>query len=223
MVAKAPVPGLAKTRLAATIGAEAAADVAAAALLDTLDAAAASGATTVVAFTGEVARAARRADVELALGTCRVVAQRGDGLGQRLAAAHADAHDLVGAPVVQVGMDTPQLTGDLLAEGIAAARTHDAVLGPASDGGWWCLAVADPAFAAVLVHVPMSTGDTGALTHDALVRTGAAVHLLAPLRDVDTWDDAVAVAAERPQGRFAAAVASAGRPIRGGSGDESLG
>ena len=38
MVAKAPVPGLAKTRLAASIGAEAAADVAAAALLDTLDA-----------------------------------------------------------------------------------------------------------------------------------------------------------------------------------------
>ena len=41
VVAKAPVPGLAKTRLARTLGAEAAADLAAAALLDTLDAVAA--------------------------------------------------------------------------------------------------------------------------------------------------------------------------------------
>jgi len=54
VVAKAPVPGLAKTRLAATIGAEAAADVAAAALLDTLEAATASGAGTLVALTGDV-------------------------------------------------------------------------------------------------------------------------------------------------------------------------
>ena len=38
VVAKAPVPGLAKTRLARTLGAETAADLAAAALLDTLDA-----------------------------------------------------------------------------------------------------------------------------------------------------------------------------------------
>ena len=38
VVAKSPVPGLAKTRLAATLGNAAAADIAAAALLDTLDA-----------------------------------------------------------------------------------------------------------------------------------------------------------------------------------------
>ena len=42
VVAKAPVPGQAKTRLAAAVGDQAAADIAAAALLDTLDAVAAA-------------------------------------------------------------------------------------------------------------------------------------------------------------------------------------
>jgi len=209
VVAKAPVPGLAKTRLAATSGADAAADIAAAALLDTLDAAAASGAATVVAFTGDLRDAARRADVQAALDVVACFAQRGAGLGRRLAAAHADAHHLAGAPVFQVGMDTPQLTGALLADAVAAARTHDAVLGPAPDGGWWGLAVADPGLAAVLADVRMSTGHTGAHTQDALVRAGVAVHLLPELRDVDTWDDAVAVAAQCPGSRFAAAVEAA--------------
>ena len=67
----------------------------------------------------------------------------------------------------------------------------------------------------------MSTDETGALTREALVRAGASVHLLPALRDVDTWDDAVEVAAARPSGRFAARrVARAGGPIRTTDGDE---
>ncbi|MBV8177250.1 MAG: glycosyltransferase, partial [Mycobacterium sp.] len=59
VVAKAPVPGRAKTRLAATVGDQLAAEIAAAALLDTLDAVAATPvATRVVALTGELADAA---------------------------------------------------------------------------------------------------------------------------------------------------------------------
>jgi len=55
IVAKAPIPGLAKTRLAATLGDVAAADIAAAALLDTLDAVSATPvARRVVAMTGIV-------------------------------------------------------------------------------------------------------------------------------------------------------------------------
>ena len=51
-------------------------------------------------------------------------------------------------PTVQVGMDTPQLTAADLREVAAAAATGDAVLGPAADGGWWVLALSDPAAAA---------------------------------------------------------------------------
>ena len=214
VVAKSPVPGLAKTRLAATIGPGAAADLAAAALLDTVDAAQASGARVVVAVTGDLVLAARHDEVRTALRRVTVLEQRGDGLAERLGNAHADAHALAGRgstggpAVFQVGMDTPQVTAGMLVDALAAARSYDAVLGPANDGGWWGLAVTRPGLADVLAHVAMSTPSTGRLTRAALEATGAGVRILPPLRDVDEWPDAVAVASQAPAGRFAAAVAA---------------
>jgi len=81
VVAKAPVPGLAKTRLAATLGDAAAADIAAAALLDTLDAvAAAEFSARIIALTGDFAQASRREELQAAFASYTVVEQRGDGL-----------------------------------------------------------------------------------------------------------------------------------------------
>lgn len=212
VVAKAPVPGKAKTRLASELGAEAAADVAAAALLDTLEVVRAAGCPSVVALTGDLACAVRRREVEQALGEHRVIGQRGRGFALRLANAHADAAAAVGTTaVVQVGMDTPQLTVALLHSAVIALDDADAALGPASDGGWWCLAVRRAELAGCLVGVPMSRPDTGGLTYSALLGAGAtSVSWLAELRDVDTRSDAVEVARTVPGSRFAAALADHG-------------
>ena len=201
VVAKAPVPGLAKTRIASTVGDDVAADLAAAALLDTLATATAVGWPVVVAMTGDLDRAARADEIRAALEPLTVVPQRGDGLAERLANAHADA----GAPdgVVQVGMDTPQL---LVADYLDAGRMVELgsiVVGPATDGGWWLLGLPDPALAQRLVDVPMSTDQTGAKTVEAL---GGDVITLRTLPDMDTWDDAVAIAADVPISRLADAV-----------------
>jgi glycosyltransferase A (GT-A) superfamily protein (DUF2064 family) len=51
--------------------------------------------------------------------------------------------------------------------------------------------------------VPMSTTRTGELTRDALVRAGATVTDIEPLRDVDQVLDADLVAAVAPATRFA--------------------
>ena len=92
MVAKAPEPGRAKTRLAATVGDRVAADIAAAALLDTLDAvAAAPVAARVVALTGDLDAAAAAAEIRHRLESFTVIEQRGDDFADRLANAHADA------------------------------------------------------------------------------------------------------------------------------------
>ena len=92
VVAKAPVPGQAKTRLAASVGDTAAADIAAAALLDTLDAvAAAPVAARVVALTGELSAASYGAEITAGLADFTVVPQRGAGFAERLANAHIDA------------------------------------------------------------------------------------------------------------------------------------
>ena len=210
VVAKAPVPGAAKTRLAESVGPEVAADIAAAALLDTLDAvAAAPVAARVVAMTGDL-EAARRADeIKARLADFTVIPQRGTDFADRLANAHADAPAVAGPqPVLQIGMDTPQVTAELIDRSCAALLTAPAVLGMATDGGWWALGVHSPIDADVLRAVPMSQDDTGAVTLRALRGIGINVILIDELRDVDTIDDVAAVRAVSPAGsRFVQATA----------------
>lgn len=209
VVAKAPVPGLAKTRLAATVGDERAADIAAAALLDTLDAVASAPFTEqVVALTGDLSLAARSDEIRSRLSEFTVIGQRGDDFGHRLANAHADTATAAGAqPVLQIGMDTPQVSVDLLTDCAGKLSTGTAVLGPARDGGWWLLGVSDAALAGCLTEVPMSRSDTGAQTAAALENAGARVVYAAELADVDTIDDiAIVRTACRPASRFALAT-----------------
>lgn len=82
----------------------------------------------------------------------------------------------------------------------------DACLGPAEDGGFWALGLADPD-PALLRGVPMSTPVTGPLQRERLVAAGLRVRDLPALRDVDVAADARAVAALAPHGRFAARLA----------------
>jgi uncharacterized protein len=206
VVAKAPVAGLAKTRLAAAVGPLAAADIAAAALLDTLDAvAAAPVAARVVAMTGDLDKARAADEIRDRLRTFTVIPQRGDDFADRLANAHIDAADAAGPmPVLQIGMDTPQVTAELLTRCAEVLLQAPAVLGMAADGGWWVLGVGSAQTADALRGVPMSRDDTGALTFAALADRGIAVALVDDLRDVDTADDVAAVrGAAAPDSRFA--------------------
>jgi len=195
VIAKAPVAGRVKTRLCPPCTPAEAAELAAAALQDTLEAAGA-------------ARAGRRVLVlDGAPGPWlpagwEVVPQRGDGLAERLAAAFEDA----GAPAFLVGMDTPQLTPALVRAGLDALTTHDATLGPAADGGYWGIGLrrADPA---VFAGIPMSEPHTGAAQRHRLRALGLTTAALPVLLDVDTIAAAHAVAAVAPGSRFAARLA----------------
>lgn len=202
VMAKAPEPGRVKTRLAATIGPEAAARVAAAALLDTLDACASAvdAARCRLAVEGDLAGAVEAAALRSALTGWTVVPQAGHGLGERIARACA----ATATPVVQIGMDTPQVTAALLRQSVDTLADRDAVLGPAEDGGWWLLGLRDPAGAAALSGVPMSTPMTGALTRQALAGVGLGVADAPSLRDIDELADLRAVAALAPHSRTAA-------------------
>ncbi len=218
VLAKAPVAGRAKTRLGLEVGHELAARLASAALLDTLDACAAAFAPDrrCLALAGDLADVAEPGPLLDRLHGWHVVDQRGDGLGERLAHAHADAAAYGRGPVVQVGMDTPHATPAALTE--VADRlvdgAQDAVLGPAEDGGWWVLGLRSPSYAAALAGVPMSTPTTCQDTEQALVRAGARVTRVAALRDVDTAEDAEAVARLAPETTFAREWRSAVREGR---------
>jgi uncharacterized protein len=202
LVAKAPVAGRVKTRLAALVGDDVAADLAAAALLDTLDACREAAATGHLSLSGDLASAARGDEIRSALDGWTITPQVGDGLAERLVRAHEDAGPGL---VVQIGMDTPQVTAEALHAVADAMAGHDAVLAPATDGGWWALARRHADVVRHLVDVPMSTATTCADTRRALQRAGARVAHAPALTDVDTLDDAVLVARLAPTTRFAAA------------------
>lgn len=213
VVAKAPEPGRAKTRLAATVGDRVAAEIAAAALLDTLDAVgAAAVAARVVALTGDLDAAADAVQIRRRLESFTVIEQRGDGFADRLANAHADAGSGGGdLPVLQIGMDTPQVTAELLTDCARRLLRTPAVLGPADDGGWWVLGVQSPAMAECLRTVPMSQPDTGELTRKALRDNGITVTSVDRLSDFDVVEDIAAVRAVcAPVSRFARVTRAAG-------------
>jgi rSAM/selenodomain-associated transferase 1 len=200
VLAKVPLAGRVKTRLCPPLAPAQAAELAAAALHDTLDAVGSVPDTRALlvldgppgpwlppGFKGELAR------------------QCAGGLGDRLAGAFASA----GGPALLVGMDTPQLTAPLLDGALEAldAPDVDAVLGPSADGGYWAVGLRRPQ-QRVFKGVPMSSPHTCAAQRARLRALGMRVAELEQVRDVDTIDDARAVAAESPRSRFAAMLES---------------
>ena len=199
VLAKAPVAGRVKTRLCPPYTAAQAAALAAAALADTLRAVAGSTAAhRVLVLDG-------RPDLVAAAGF-EVMAQRGDGLDERIAAAFA-SHPAEPLPQLLVGMDTPQLTADLLDNAMTALldSSTDAVIGPAEDGGYWAVGLRCPN-ADAFVGVPMSRSWTYLAQRARFDRLGLRVATLPSLRDVDDVSDARCVADLAPSTAFAAAL-----------------
>src|SRR6185437_2704968 len=123
VIAKEPIPGRVKTRLIGSVSASQAAELAEAALQDTLTCMAD------VPCRERVLLLEGRAGRWLPDGW-RVVAQSAGELDQRLSAGF----EAVGAgPCVLVGMDTPQLRPNQLR---FDHRSYDACLGLAADGGY---------------------------------------------------------------------------------------
>lgn len=190
LIAKEPLPGKAKTRLHPPLTLEQAAQVAEAAIDDTLRALRPLPATRrILLFDGAV-RPPGSEEYEL-------LPQVGGTLDLRLGAAF-DAGD---GPMILVGMDTPQLTAAHLAPAFERWDV-DAWFGPASDGGFWALGMREPR-GDLIRGVPMSTERTGADQLDRLLSAGLTVGMLPQLDDVDTISDARLVAALAPATRFA--------------------
>ncbi|MEU6503251.1 MULTISPECIES: DUF2064 domain-containing protein [Streptomyces] len=196
VIAKEPVAGRVKTRLCPPFSPAEAAELAAASLADTLE--------TLLALP-----ARRRVLVldgrpgDWVPPGFEVVPQSGGGLDERLAAAFGGCT----GPALLVGMDTPQIGAAHLAPALApdAWDGCGAWFGPAEDGGFWALGLAEPD-PALLLGVPMSVPETGAVQRRRLVEAGLAVRELPVLVDVDTAADARRVASAAPGGRFAAAL-----------------
>ena len=113
------------------------------------------------------------------------IPQGAGNLGTRMANAMSGHH----APVCVIGADIPGVTRAEIAQSFALLGAHDAVFGPAPDGGYWLVGLkhAAPLPASLFAGVRWSTEH--ALADSIASLKGRRVALSATLRDVDTAAD----------------------------------
>lgn len=118
-------------------------------------------------------------------------------LGQRMQTAFARAFSQAAAAVVIIGTDCPGLTTEHLSAAFQALTTHDVVIGPATDGGYYLLGMRQ-LYADLFQNKSWSTDAVCSATLADAARLQLQVAQLPILRDVDTADDLAAWrAAER--------------------------
>jgi rSAM/selenodomain-associated transferase 1 len=212
VIAKEPVPGVAKTRLAPILGADGAARVAAAMLADTVAVMRRVDAEPWVCFAPPDARLRM---ARLASG-CGLLAQAEGDLGDRLAACFAALLGRGADQVVVVAADTPQVSRTTCEEAFALLDRVDVVLGPAEDGGYY-LVGAKAALPELFVGVPMGTDVVLQVTIRRALRRRLRIATVPMLCDLDRLEDLQATLAAgeldgSPRTRLVVADLLADRP-----------
>lgn len=186
--ARAPRPGVTKTRLIPALGAEGAAELYGCFVADTLENLACLPADIIVA-------AAEPEDAEGIKRTLRdgcpcahfLLQSQGD-LGHRIGAAAADALGRGHSRVVVIGTDSPTLPAGIIAQALELAASHDCVLGPSFDGGYYLIGLR-AVLHALLEDIDWSSPQVLSQTLAHARQEGLDVALLEPWYDVDTPRD----------------------------------
>ena len=177
---KAPRPGFVKTRLAAAIGNEAACG-AYRQLAETVLAHLAPLPHLELRFTPDDAED----EITHWLSDGWTAHPQGEGdLGERMHRAFTEAN----GPTIIIGSDCPEVQLSDLHAATEALQTHDAVIGPATDGGYWLIGLNTPC-PALFEEAEWSTKNVLQTTLAKADEAGLSVQLLRELADVDTGED----------------------------------
>ena len=185
---KNPIPGQVKTRLARSIGADAAATLYTAFLLDSLNAYQAVDATIRLYLAPTDIPSAK------SLGKWRdqVLFQKGRDLGARMSQAFAETFGEGFSAVVIVGSDHPTLPPRAIREALDHLDSLDsrrvAVIGPTDDGGYCLLGLSDP-WPDLFKEIEYGSPDVLSKTLGRVAESGGQAVLLDPWYDVDDIDD----------------------------------
>ena len=181
---KAPRSGTVKTRLARTLGDQAACDIYKALLSSTL--------ATLSSFPGLQIRfspddALRDISPWLHPGWAANPQGPGD-LGQRMLRAFEHSLGRGVSKVIIIGSDCPEITLHDIDQASSALSSHDLVLGPATDGGYWLIGLAktEPA---LFEGITWGSRHVLAETLARATALGMRIHLLRTLSDIDTAED----------------------------------
>jgi rSAM/selenodomain-associated transferase 1 len=119
-------------------------------------------------------------------------AQPAGDLGFRLAAAFRWHFSRGAKRVVVVGTDCPGVGRSVLLRAFRALRSADLVLGPALDGGYYLVGLAAPC-PQLFEDIPWSSDQVFRASRDRARALGRSCRVLERLRDVDTVRDAAAL------------------------------
>jgi len=176
-----------KTRLARTLGAEAACAVHEELMQVTAETLLRASLGPVELWLDRLPRRHALLDAIFGRGVRGPFLQRGAELGARMHHALADGRRR-GSAVLLVGSDCPGIDGAYLQDAAAALRSHDLVLGPAEDGGYVLVGMRRPQ-EGVFSGIPWSTDEVLAATLAAARRCGLSAMCLAPRFDIDDEAD----------------------------------
>ncbi len=183
--AKFPEPGKVKTRLAADIGAAAAADLYREFLFLTLETATALRDTDVVIAFSPADRLPQFE--QLIARDCRFVPQPEGDLGRRMERVFAEFLQEYKRAVI-IGTDSPTLPAAYLRQAFSALEGSDVVFGPTEDGGYYLVGLRAPQ-PLLFAGIPWSTDAVLEATLERARESALAVHLLPTWHDIDTLAD----------------------------------
>ncbi|MCP9451710.1 MAG: TIGR04282 family arsenosugar biosynthesis glycosyltransferase [Nitrospira sp.] len=201
MFAKAPVPGQVKTRLCPPLTPDEAATIHGSFVLDTVERAKAAIDRFKLPVDRFLACAPSSAHpffkVLEARHHVRLIDQVGDNsLGENVGQRMAGVFDRLFAQgyrsVILVGTDVPSLPIEEYRRAFDLLESHDLVLGPALDGGYYLLGLKRP-IPDLFVDIPWSTALVLKTTQDRARAAGLTIASTAPCQDIDTIDDLTAL------------------------------
>lgn len=182
VIAKAPVPGLCKTRLIPALGAQGAARLAARMLQHAVQSALAANIGPVEICAAPCAGHVAWQALDLPSNVHWSDQAEGD-LGRRMAAA-AQRTLARGEHVMLIGSDCPALCADTLKTSSRALDRHDAALVPTFDGGYALLALAR-FHAGIFEKMPWSTPEVAGTTLARFAQDRWRVQVGEMLHDID--------------------------------------
>lgn len=185
MFAKHWTPGRVKTRLAASIGEELATEFHRVCVTTILDRFASKGDRRVVGFAPPDREEEFRA---VAGDDWTVKAQVAGDLGGRMAAYFEEAFAAGAKRVVLIGSDSPNLPAAFLQSAFDALSSHDVVLGPSDDGGYYLVGMSKMV-PELFVDVDWGSEQVWKQSMDRLKRAEASFHQLDEWYDVDQLPD----------------------------------
>ena len=197
MFAKLPEPGRVKTRLAADWGADRATRLYECFVRDLLDRFSSTADRRVVAFAPDADTARQWFEAAAPNGDWTLWAQPEGDLGQRIARFFDEWCREDFDRTILIGSDSPTIPIAMIDAALASLATSDCVIGPAADGGYWCIGfrghVPGDVRRSLFTGIGWSTSTVLLQTVERIKTAGLSLTVAAPWYDVDSTDGVAAL------------------------------